>query len=457
MIASSRNTARQLDRHERRPQAEEPDVTIWQKRTDHKAFGTFEPSTTRLWAGKRLLVLLASYALVLLTVAGFYKAAYQSLLEEVAAKVRDVAVLIAINIDPIDVEQISGPADIDGIPFKRLHQYLKKVKATQPDLKYIDIFRPPGMSANPAHWTFVVDLYPFDTDLNGNGVIEKDEEGVQPGRIYEPKDAKEIKIWQAALQQASSATDHFWSDEWGTYISGFASIRDPLTQKPIALVEVDTTAEQFAHKRESVLIVSLIAAVILLAMVTLTLEKLFSRTQSLEYIRTLSHNLYLKATEDDLTGVANRRHFYDQGEHAVAIAHRYRRPISLVMLDADHFKRINDTYGHKAGDDVLINIARLCRESVRSADQIGRFGGEEFLILMPEMDRDGAVQLAQRLRTLIEDSAVYTDEGERVSVTVSIGVAQLDRDTKNFDTLVARADQAMYKAKIHGRNCVVSA
>jgi len=457
MMACSKDARGQHDRYERRPLSEELDPSIWQKRPEHKTFASSDTASTRLWIGRRLLILLATYALVLLTVAGFYKAAYQSLLEEVAGKVRDVAVLIAMNIDPVDVEQIIGPADIDSIPFKRIHEYLQKVKATQPDLKYIDIFRPPSASTNPAHWTFVVDLYPFDTDLNGNGVIEKDEEGVQPGRIYEPKDANEIKLWQAALQQTSSSTDHFWSDEWGTYVSGFAAIRNPQTQKPIALVEVDTTAEQFAQKRETILIVSLFAAAVLLGMVTLTLDKLFSRTQSLESIRRLSHNLYLKATEDDLTGVANRRHFYDLGEHAVAIAHRYMRPISLVMLDADHFKKINDTYGHKAGDDVLINIARLCCESVRAADQIGRFGGEEFLILMPEMDLDGAVQLAQRLRALIEDSAVYTDDNERVNVTMSIGVAELDNDTQDFDALVARADQALYKAKLQGRNCVVSA
>ncbi len=457
MMVCSNHAPRRLDRDECRPSGEEPDPTIWQKRPEHKSFTTADVTATRLWSGRRLLVLLASYALILLTVTGFYRVAYQSLLEAVADKVRGVAVLTALNIDPVDVEQITGPADIKGIPFKRLHEYLHKVKATQPDVKYIDIFRPPSAASDPAHWTFVVDLYPDDTDLNGNGVIEKDEEGVQPGRIYEPRDAKDIKIWQTALQQASSSTDHFWTDEWGTYVSGFATIHDPLTQKPIALVEVDTTSEQFAQKRETVLIVSLFVAGILLAMVTLTLEKLFRRTQSLEYIRRLSHSLYQKATEDDLTRVANRRHFYDLGEHAVAIAHRYQRPISLVMLDADHFKKVNDTYGHKTGDDVLVNIARLCRESVRAADQIGRFGGEEFLILMPEMDRNGAVQLAQRLRVLIEDAAVYTDDNERVSVTVSIGVAELDSNTQDFDALVARADQALYKAKLQGRNCVVSA
>lgn len=456
-MTSSSNVSQQLDRYERRPGPEEPDLSLWQKRTDHKKFSVIEPAHGRLWSGKRLLVLLSSYMLILLTVAAFYKTAYQSLLEEVSGKVRDMAVLIAMNVDPTDVQQVYGTADVNSAAFKRIHQYLEKVKANQPDLKYIDILRPPGPAADPVHWTFVVDLYPFDTDLNGNGIIEKDEEGVMPGRVYVPDDPQELKTWQAALQLPSSATDHFWSDEWGTYLSGFASIRDPLTQKPIALLEVDTTARQFAQKRKTILIVSLLTAAILLGMVTLTLEKLFSRTESLEYIRSLTHNLYLKATEDELTGVANRRHFYDQGEYAVAIAHRYKRPISLVMLDADHFKQINDTYGHKAGDDVLIDIARLCRESVRTADQIGRFGGEEFLILMPEMDRDGAVLLAQRLRVLIEQSSVLSHDGQRVSVTVSIGVAQLDRNMKDFDALVVKADQALYKAKIHGRNCVVSA
>ena len=236
--------------------------------------------------------MLAVYGMIVLTVAGFYKAAYQSLMEEVGGKARNLAVLIAINVDPEDVKKIYEPHDLETASFKRIHQYFESVKATQPDLKYIDIFRPPGESGHLAHWTFVVDLYPIDTDLNGNGIIEKDEEGVLPGRVYESNNPQDEKMWQAALYRPSTSTDHFWTDEWGTYISGMASIHDPVIQKPIAVLEVDIPAGKFAQKRKAVLIVSL-AAGILLAIVTVALVALLRRTRALECIRTLTHNLYV--------------------------------------------------------------------------------------------------------------------------------------------------------------------
>jgi diguanylate cyclase (GGDEF)-like protein len=124
-----------------------------------------------------------------------------------------------------------------------------------------------------------------------------------------------------------------------------------------------------------------------------------------------------------------------------------------MMLDIDHFKSINDNYGHQVGDQALQEFARRCLHSVREVDLVGRYGGEEFIILLPETDRDTSVQVAERLRMLILEKP-FTLQETSIPVTVSIGVATKDENTTHLETLVARADQALYIAKHKGRNRV---
>jgi diguanylate cyclase (GGDEF)-like protein len=159
------------------------------------------------------------------------------------------------------------------------------------------------------------------------------------------------------------------------------------------------------------------------------------------------------AVTDPLTGLHNRRSLYELGKIEFSRAERLNRPFSCLMLDLDHFKQINDNHGHPFGDFVLQEFARLCRESVREIDLVGRFGGEELLVLMPETELDGAVNVAERLRLNIASYPIAT-AGTEIQVTASIGVATKDQNTLEIDTLVARADQAMYIAKHRGRNRV---
>jgi len=136
-------------------------------------------------------------------------------------------------------------------------------------------------------------------------------------------------------------------------------------------------------------------------------------------------------------------------------AHRMNRPFCCMMLDLDRFKQINDNYGHPAGDKVLQEFATLCKRSVREMDMVGRYGGEELVIIMPETDLKTAVPVAERLRKSIADTPISIPGGE-VCVTVSIGIAQKDENTLQLETLIARADQAMYIAKHKGRNRVAT-
>jgi diguanylate cyclase (GGDEF)-like protein len=124
-----------------------------------------------------------------------------------------------------------------------------------------------------------------------------------------------------------------------------------------------------------------------------------------------------------------------------------------MMLDLDHFKQINDNYGHPLGDQVLQQFAKRCQSSVREVDLIGRYGGEELVILLPETDSETAILVAERLRASVEETPMKVS-GQEFNVTVSIGVSRKDENTLELETLIARADQAMYIAKHKGRNRV---
>lgn len=161
------------------------------------------------------------------------------------------------------------------------------------------------------------------------------------------------------------------------------------------------------------------------------------------------------ATTDGLTGIANRRHAFQLGETLFGVARRSRRPLTAVMADIDHFKTINDRYGHGCGDDVIRDVAARLGGVIRSSDVLGRYGGEEFLIILPEAG-DGGAELAERMRAAVAAEPVPTRTGP-VTVTISVGLASLDPDDDILDTLVARADHALYLAKEGGRNRVAMA
>ena len=166
------------------------------------------------------------------------------------------------------------------------------------------------------------------------------------------------------------------------------------------------------------------------------------------------------AMKDALTGAWNRRKFIQSGEDLAKIPARYGNPLTLMMMDLDHFKKINDSYGHGVGDIVLQNVAKLCLEAMRDVDIFARIGGEEFAALLPETGLEDAKILAERIRTTIEDQ-VWPIKGSDLNCTVSIGLACLppdsDGEPESLKALMSRADDALYTAKQTGRNRVVLA
>lgn len=159
------------------------------------------------------------------------------------------------------------------------------------------------------------------------------------------------------------------------------------------------------------------------------------------------------ATIDVLTGLWNRRHLLERLEAETGRSRRNGRPLCLAILDVDHFKRVNDLHGHPAGDEVLRVLAGLIRDAVRLSDVVGRMGGEEFAILMPETDRGHARLVCERLGEMVARRPVRLPSGEALTVTLSTGIA-LMAGQEASDRLISRADAALYDAKAEGRNCV---
>ena len=170
-------------------------------------------------------------------------------------------------------------------------------------------------------------------------------------------------------------------------------------------------------------------------------------------LRRAQDKLQKMATTDFLTGIANSRHFSETGAHEVQRARRYKRPLALLMIDLDHFKKLNDKYGHAIGDKILVAFAGICKKCLRKADIFGRLGGEEFAILLPETDINGGSKFAERLRVIVEKSKIKV-ESKPFHITVSIGVTELQPDDDQIDAALRRADDTMYEAKKRGRNQV---
>lgn len=167
--------------------------------------------------------------------------------------------------------------------------------------------------------------------------------------------------------------------------------------------------------------------------------------------------MYESALRDGLTKVFNRKYFLDRLEAEVAFAKRHNTPLSLLMMDIDHFKKINDTFGHLAGDRALVELARIVSTTIRTEDVFARYGGEEFVVVCRGVDMIGASALGERIRHLVEQEKIEHEDSHFV-VTVSIGVSVLtDVGVRDPLALIGHADEALYEAKRSGRNRVISA
>jgi diguanylate cyclase (GGDEF)-like protein/PAS domain S-box-containing protein len=162
---------------------------------------------------------------------------------------------------------------------------------------------------------------------------------------------------------------------------------------------------------------------------------------------------YLYRT-DDLTGLLNRRALIEELEDEVRRTKRYKSDLSLIICDIDYFKEINDNFGHDTGDRVLQNVSALIKESLRNTDLIGRYGGDEFLLILPETSMEGAKEIADRIRLAVKEFELQMEGNKPIRTTVSLGVAEFNADKEDINGLIKRADNALYMAKGRGRNRV---
>jgi diguanylate cyclase (GGDEF)-like protein len=232
----------------------------------------------------------------------------------------------------------------------------------------------------------------------------------------------------------------------------FAQARAPL----LAQLDLAVTIHQRDAEHVLAELEDLQRGILAMVLVTLAVEALTIFRPMIRRIEAYTREITRLATIDPLTGLANRRGFLDRAAAEIARARRNNRELSLLMIDADHFKQINDTHGHTAGDIALQHLAKRLASTLRAGDTASRFGGEEFAILLPETDIQNAALLAERLRTDIAATAFPVNDAA-ISLTVSIGVTQMNPTAPTaLEEALNQADQAMYSAKTSGRNRVVS-
>jgi diguanylate cyclase (GGDEF)-like protein len=257
------------------------------------------------------------------------------------------------------------------------------------------------------------------------------------------------KIWREGLPKAtrgtmlleSTATDNI------PKLAAYASLDD----YPLVVVVSSGLDDALATWRYD-------TAIDFAFMALFTLAAFFVSRHLIHQLEQLSRTrsrLEQQANIDPLTGIGNRRQFFALGHAEFARLQRHPRPLALLLLDLDHFKRVNDNHGHTVGDDALAQFASTVRGNLRTIDIFGRIGGEEFAVLLPETGGSDAMELAQRIRSAVGQTRIHSGE-VNLAITVSIGVAEVDDGVWDLETLMSRADESLYRAKALGRDRVVS-
>lgn len=314
-----------------------------------------------------------------------------------------------------------------GIPLYSLHEhYVDEQTEIQrlADIQAVIIGR--YASANPDSWMFKAE----HLDIHLKGIRPEDTKSVIE---YEDKPIIELgrPIAGRSMQKATLFSVH---------------------GKSVGRVRVVRSINHFV--RDSLFTIGLGVLATVLLWYVLYRSVIRPLATSIRERERLRADLATQAQTDFLTGVANRREFVRHSELAIRAAIRYNECLSLLMLDIDHFKIINDEYGHKAGDIALIHLSETVRPMLRDVDLFGRIGGEEFAILLPKTSGEDAFEVADRLRQRLANEVVTIPDGKPLRFTVSIGGAELTRSDLDLDSLLGRADQALYQAKSAGRNKV---
>ncbi len=296
------------------------------------------------------------------------------------------------------------------------------------------------------HITSLIPLNPGNApDTFEQKALRMFENGVENFSVIETLDGKNVFRYMAPLRVEDSclACHRKQGYEVGDVRGGISIAFD------ISKIQKEMKVNRVLIAAAS-LITAFILIMIILGMVARQKKKLTIAYQTIAEM----------AVTDDLTRMYNRRHFHSSLDQEISRAKRYGHPVSLLMLDIDYFKRVNDTYGHQTGDKVLIGVADTVKSAIRENDIAARYGGEEIAIILPETAITGAVKCAEKIRKNIQEKKCRTETGSTVNITVSIGVSSIhpmvDREMKDeANGILKMADEALYMAKAAGRNTVV--
>ena len=212
--------------------------------------------------------------------------------------------------------------------------------------------------------------------------------------------------------------------------------------------------EQKISGQRKLLYITIAFALVILLLKFVVLKISNSRKKANNELANLNEKLYELATQDDMTTLFNRRHFLELTQRELSQQQRTKSMGFVLMIDIDHFKKVNDNYGHAAGDQAIINVANILKDNLRQYDIVGRVGGEEFSMFLPNCERDIATQIAERIRDKVANlSTSYRQTS--IKLTISIGLTARQENESNIDSMLHRADKALYQAKNSGRNKVV--
>ena len=222
-------------------------------------------------------------------------------------------------------------------------------------------------------------------------------------------------------------------------------------------------------KTELLYLITILTSIVFILLITYTVNSIYVRelnilklnktlevkvNQRTKELKNANKKLLEISSVDFLTNIPNRRYFFEVGNKSFHLAKREKHPLSIIYIDIDHFKSINDNYGHNIGDEILKLVSSKMNKLIRKSDILARTGGEEFTILLNNTDKENAFILAEKLRTTIENSC-YRDKEFEIQVTISLGISELQNDDEELDSIISRADKALYKAKNESRNKTV--
>ncbi len=281
--------------------------------------------------------------------------------------------------------------------------------------------------------TYISDRYYMDKEVEE---IISEYNSLTPDNSSEFFEGLQKEVEGNLAKKYSFSTLYSYKDR--DYKLSFISIRN-ITERPVAyLISISQTSE-FRFLKDEMKRQMLLVTVLAISIITFSLM-----------VTSYQHRLRFVSQRDYLTKIYNRQMFFELSEKEIKRTERYKNDLSIIMLDIDFFKKVNDTYGHERGDQVLKSLTSLISENIRAEDILARWGGEEFVIMLPQTDYKSAFQVAEKVRRVVDEcQSIFLRD-----ITISLGVASVDKENSNILDTIEKADEAMYEAKRSGRNRV---